>query len=65
MEGYIVSKSGGNDMQGFSKRQGQSWMYCSEEIRHKENKEKAAEYAKLLTKRMEEAKENARNQLPR
>ena len=33
--------------------------------RTKKNKEEAAEYAKLLAKRMKEAKENGRNRLPR
>ena len=37
--------------------------YCSEETDTKKNKEEAAEYAKLLAKRMKEAKEKRQEQI--
>ena len=73
-KGYVVRISGGNDKQGFPMKQG---VLTHGRVRlllskghitlkkqcTKKNKEEAAEYAKLLAKRMKEAKEKQQEQI--
>ncbi|KAF4026805.1 hypothetical protein G4228_019083 [Cervus hanglu yarkandensis] len=71
-KGYMVQISGGNDKQGFPMKQGVlthgrvhlllSKGHALKKQRTKKNKEEAAEYAKLLAKRMKEAKEKRQEQ---